>query len=153
LGILPLNLEDLRATKGIVIQDILQLLSLSPEGYRELKAGGKESVVSLSRLHRYCKANGFPDAFVRRCCEFKTLWDEWNLKEKYMTDPLDLDALREECRSLLSFHQGEGFGMQKLFDEVKSITAKYEGKIVSSERLDSRHVMGLVLTLAIEAAP
>lgn len=153
LGILPLNLDDLRATKGIVIQDILQLLSLSTEGYRELKAGGKESVVSLSRLHRYCKANKFPEAFVRRCCEFKTLWDEWNLKEKYMTDPLDLDALREECRSLLSFHQSEGFGMQKLFDEVKIITAKYEDKIVSSERLDSRHVLGLVLTLAIEAAP
>lgn len=151
LGVIPMNLEELRKAKGIQIHDILQLLSLSTEGYRELKAGGKESVVTLSRLQRYCKSNGFPDDFVRRCCECKTLWDEWNLKQKYMTDSLDLDALREECRTLLRFHQTDGFDIHKLFDEVKKITKKYENRIISTEPLNSLHVMGLVLTLAIGA--
>jgi Cap4 dsDNA endonuclease len=52
LKALPQDVEELRREKGLVIDDILSLLSLSVEGYRQLKATGRESVRALSRLQR-----------------------------------------------------------------------------------------------------
>jgi len=152
LAMVPMNIEELRHTKGIMIHDVLNLLSLSSAGYRELRTGGRDSVVTLSRLQRYCREHGFGEDIVKKCCECKALWDEWYLRQQYFLDPLDLVPLTKECRNLLVLHQSEGFGLDRLVDEIKAITNKYETKITASEKLTSSHVMGLVLTLVTGAS-
>ena len=50
LPTLPATTAELRAAKGLVLDDVLRILSLSSAGYRELKSGGRDSVITLSRL-------------------------------------------------------------------------------------------------------
>jgi hypothetical protein len=43
---LPATAEELRSKKGLMIHDILGVLSLSVEGYKQLREGGRQAVVS-----------------------------------------------------------------------------------------------------------
>ncbi len=64
LEVLPSTLDELREVKGLVIDDVLRLLSLSLQGYQQLQVGGQEAVLAVSRLHRLCKANNVPEKMI-----------------------------------------------------------------------------------------
>ena len=61
LSVLPPDIADLREKKGLVVSDVIKLLSLSEEGFRALREGAGEAVRTLSRLQRFCRRRQIPD--------------------------------------------------------------------------------------------
>ncbi len=151
LTTLPATVDELRTSKGLVIDNVLRLLSLSTEGYRQLKVGGRASVVALSRLHRLCKRNNVPDNLIPDLCKFKTAWDGWWIDQRHLVDDADYLALKAECAGLLRSHSEGHLPIEQLVAQAKTLAEKFEGKLTSSEPVTAELIVGFVVSLAVEA--
>jgi hypothetical protein len=147
---LPASVEELRSKKGLMIQDILGVLSLSVEGYKQLREGGLDSVVTLSRLQRYCKRSGIAEALIPDLCTYKVGWVAWWMEQRSFVDELDYLALKSECAEILTAHSSGTLKIDKLADQAKSLAEKYKSKLPSSEPLTGELVMGLIITLVVD---
>ena len=69
--VVPASDELLKHEKGVVVTDLLGVLSLSPQAYEALKAGAAfDTVKTLSRLQRFCKKHDLENLIVQ-ISEFK----------------------------------------------------------------------------------
>ena len=63
---MPAADEHLRRDKGIVVTELLSVLSLSTDAYKALKAGtSTETVKTLSRLQRFCDTHRVAESYRR----------------------------------------------------------------------------------------
>ena len=148
---MPPDIVTLRAAKGLVLDDVLRLLSLSPEGYRQLRRGGRESVVELSRLQRICLRSDVDENVIPELCRFKADWDAWWLEERHNIDPLDFSVLKNECATALHAHSEGALSFGGLVDQAKALAGKYQTKLTSSTPLSADLVLGFVFWLATRA--
>jgi hypothetical protein len=148
----PATAAELRATKGLVLDDLLRILSLSPAGYRELRAGGRSTVVALSRLHRLCKEGGMGEHLIADVCRLKATWDSWWAQQRHAVNGLDHVALKKACADVLGLHSDGKLDFDGVNREAKSLAAKYGPILTSSEALSPELVFGLMMALAAEAA-
>lgn len=153
LPTLPTSTSELRLAKGLVLDDVLRVLSLSAAGYRELRASGREGVVALSRLHRLCKRSGVADALIPELCRLKTSWDAWWLRQRHAVNILDLLPLKNECADTLKVHADGRMTFDGLREQATALTGKYGSVLTSSEPLTKELVFGLMLAVAVEAEP
>jgi hypothetical protein len=151
LNTLPASAEALRASKGIVLANLLSLLSLSAEGYRQLKVGGRESVVALSRLTRLCKRTNVPDAVIPKLCQFRTEYCAWWVDERDRVENVDALALRAATADVLRAHSSGGLTFEQLLGQAKGIAEKYAPRLTSSTPLTGDLVLGLIVDLAVES--
>lgn len=148
---LPTSTQELRDAKGLILDDVLKILSLSSAGYRELKVGGRISVVTLSRLHRLCKESGIDNALIPDLCRFKTSWDAWWIVERNNMNPLDQVALKQECANALRIHADGKLDFKGLHAEATALARKYVSTLTTSTPLTEELVFGQMLSLAVEA--
>jgi hypothetical protein len=98
--VVPASDEQLRHDKGIVIAELLNVLSLSAQAYEQLKAGeGREMVKTLSRLQRFCLKNGMKDTLFRFASS--KLGDIWPHRAAFLQKrglPAESKARRSESR-------------------------------------------------------
>ena len=151
LKTLPASIEELRSRKGLMIEDILGVLSLSVEGYKQLREGGRDSVVTLSRLQRYCKRNKIAESLIPDLCTYKVGWIAWWMEQRSLVDELDYLALKSECAEILTAHSSGTLKIDKLVEQAKSLAEKYRAKLPSSEPLTGELVMGLIIALVVDA--
>jgi hypothetical protein len=151
LPIMPQSLEALREAKGLVIEDVLKLLSLSDAGYRELKTGGRETVIALSRLHRLLDRSGLPPTEIPQLCRLKAAWDAWWVTQRHVLNSLDVIALRSECAAALVVHAAGNLDFMGLRNEARSIADKFAPMLTSTEPLSDELVFGLLLSISVEA--
>jgi DNA-binding Xre family transcriptional regulator len=147
---LPATNADLRATKGLVLEDVLRILSLSSAGYRELKATGRQSVVTLSRLHRLCKRCGVTDTLIPEFCRLKAAWDAWWIGQRHAVNQLDFIALKTACGDALQVHSAGQLHFNGLHAEAKALATKYGPVLTTTEPLNDQLVFGLMMALAAE---
>jgi hypothetical protein len=143
--VVPASDEQLRKDKGIVIVDLLNVLSLSAQAYEQLKAGeGRDAVKTLSRLQRFCLKNGMKNHLVQ-ICEFKAQWDIWRTIERHFLKSADYMLLESKAKDLLKV----GLTIQKVVAEAKDIAKQYSG--LTATTLTPEHVLGLVFSLAAQS--
>lgn len=143
--LIPASDEQLRNDKGIVITDLLNVLSLSSQAYAQLKAGeGQDTVKTLSRLQRYCLANGMTDQLVS-ICAFKAQWDIWRTIERHFLSSIDYILVEKQANDLLK----AGLAIEKIVAEAKDIAKQFAG--LTATPLEPEHVIGLVFSLAAQA--
>ena len=143
--VVPASDEQLRQNKGIVIVDLLNVLSLSAQAYEQLKAGeGRDTVKTLSRLQRFCLKNGMQDHLVQ-ICEFKAQWDIWRTIERHFLTSADYMLLENKAQELLK----AGLTIEKVVAEAKDIAKQFGG--LTATQLTPEHVLGLVFSLAAQA--
>jgi hypothetical protein len=147
----PATTSELRTAKGLVLEDVLRLLSLSTTGYKALKAGGKESVITLSRLHRLCKRSGVSDALIPELCCLKTTWEAWWITQRHIVNVLDQIALKGECAEALHIHAAGKLDFNGLRWQARALALKYAPILTSTEPINEQHVFGLMMALAVEA--
>lgn len=153
LTTLPASNTDLRATKGLVLDDVLRILSLSSAGYRELKTGGRDSVVALSRLHRLCKRSGVANSLIPDLCRLKTTWEAWWIGQRHIVNVLDLLVLKKECADALRIHVDGKMNFNGLRTEANALALKFATVLTSTEPINGELVFGLMMALAVEAEP
>lgn len=148
---LPATPQELRTRKGLMIQDILAVLSLSVEGYKELRQSGRDAVVTLSRLQRYCRRNNITESFIPDLCTYKVGWAAWWMEQRNVVDELDYLALKGQCAEILTAHSFGTLKIDQLVDQARSLAEKYADKLPSSTPLTAELVMGLIITLVVDA--
>lgn len=151
LPVLPATLAELRVAKGLILDDVLRILSLSTAGYRALQSGGRESVIALSRLHRLCKRSGVGDSLIPDLCALKTSWEAWWISQRHVVNILDQLALKKECADALRVHADGKLDFNGLRSEAKSLATKFAPVFTSTEAVTDELVFGLMMTLAVEA--
>lgn len=144
---------DLKATKAIVVDDLLRLISLSPEGYRILKTTGNGSALKdLSRLQRYCKDNGFGPELIEDVCNYKARWDMWSIAEKGRISKPDFTSLTGECGALLTAYASTGpkKSIGWFVKEAKDVAKRWSPNLKTLTPLSPEAVLGLVFKIAAD---
>jgi len=72
---IPSSADELRAKKGVLVGDVLRILSLSEEAYTTLRKSGSNAILALSRLQRLCEKSKVAPPLVPQICRFKAEWD------------------------------------------------------------------------------
>jgi hypothetical protein len=140
----PASDEQLRRDKGLVVTEILSVLSLSTQAYEQLRAGqGRDTVRTLSRLQRFCQKHGMKDHLVQ-ICEFKALWDTWRTTERHFVSSADFMLLEKRAHDLLA----NGLTLEKAVAEAKDIAKQFQN--VTATSLTAEHAMGLIFSLAAQ---
>jgi len=143
--VVPASDEELRRDKGLVITEILSVLSLSTQAYQQLKAGeGRDTVKTLSRLQRFCRNHGMSNHLVQ-ICEFKALWDTWRTTERHFVSSVDYMLLEKHAKELLT----TDLTLQKAIAEAKDIAKQFRN--LTAVPLTPEHVMGLIFSMAAQA--
>jgi hypothetical protein len=143
--VVPASDEQLRQDKGIVISELLNVLSLSAQAYDQLKAGeDRDTVKTLSRLQRFCTKNDLNEHLVQ-VCGFKAQWDTWRTIERHFLNTADYVLLESKARDILK----ADMTIEKVIAEAKDIAKQFGGLIVTP--LTPEHVLGLVFSLAAQA--
>lgn len=143
--VVPAPEHQLRREKGLVVTEILSVLSLSTQAYEQLKAGqGRDTVKTLSRLQRFCEKHGMTDHLIQ-ICEFKALWDTWRTTERHFVSSVDFMLLEKRANDLLT----SGLTLEKAVAEAKDIAKQFQN--VTATPLTPEHVMGLIFSLAAQA--
>lgn len=142
---IPADDNQLRGEKGIVVSELLTVLSLSAEGYEALKSGeSRETVKTLSRLHRYCRNNGLDD-YVVQVCGFKAAWDVWRTTERHFMRTADYIVLVEKAKNIMQ----AGYKLDRMTDEAAAAARHFAG--LTATPLTGEHVLGLLFSLAAQA--
>ena len=143
--VVPASNELLKREKGVVVTDLLGVLSLSTQAYEALKAGAAfDTVKTLSRLQRFCKKYDLENLIVH-ISEFKARWDVWRTIERHNVNGADFLLLEMRAQEVL---QGN-LTHQRIVAEAKDI-AKQFGSIGATE-LQAEDVMGLIFSRAAQA--
>lgn len=147
----PANPDALRKSKAVTLPELLSLLSLSPEGYRELKQTGRDAVRTLSRLHRWCKSLGFPAEVIPFMCSLKAQWHVWFLANRHVLTPLDELTLRSGVQSILVGQSRPGGTIETLITQARLLAEKHASTLATSPPLTAEVVVGLALDMAVMA--
>jgi hypothetical protein len=143
--VVPAPDDLLRRDKGIVVAELLSVLSLSTQAYEALKAGaGAEIVKTLSRLQRFCKGHGMEGQLVA-ICEFKARWDIWRTIERHNLSGVDYVLLEDRAREVLK----GGLTLKLIVAEAKDIARQFSS--IGVTPLTPEHAMGLIFSLAAES--
>jgi transcriptional regulator with XRE-family HTH domain len=144
--VVPASDEQLRQNKGIVIAELLNVLSLSAQAYEQLKAGeGRDSVKTLSRLERFCRKKDGMTAHLVEICGFKAQWDVWRTIERHFLNSTDYMLLEDKALDVLK----ADLAIAKIVAEAKDIAKQFAG--LTATPLTAEHVMGLIFSLAAQA--
>lgn len=151
---IPLSKNELRKRKGVVVRDVLKLLSLSASAYDELKSSGDKNIVrSISRFHRLCKNTGMPESLIPRFCKIKTKWDIW--RREYRTNMDDQDELSfttftGECERIISLHSSGNLDFSGIGREAGQVAKDYKEILIGSSELTAEIVTGYIFALIAE---
>ena len=143
--LVPAADDTLRLDKGVVVTDVLGMLSLSSQAYEQLKKGdSSDAVKTLSRLQRYCEKHNLSEHLVS-ICDFKSQWDVWRTVERHAVGKADYLLLEHKALSLLR----QNLDLGDLILEAKAIASEFAG--LTGTTLTPDHVMGLLFSLAAQS--
>ncbi|MFZ0418419.1 MAG: dsDNA nuclease domain-containing protein [Candidatus Sulfotelmatobacter sp.] len=143
--IVPTSDEQLRRDKGIVVSELLNVLSLSAQAYEALRAGaGSDAVKTLSRLQRFCEKHDM-HKFLVPISQFKALWDIWRTIERHNVSSMDFLLLENRANEVL---KGK-LTLERVVAEAKDIAKQFAG--VGVTPLTPEDVMGLIFSMAAQS--
>jgi hypothetical protein len=147
---LPVDEATLRSKKGIVVAEVLAVLSLSHEGFLALKqaGAGKDLVRTLSRLERFCRTSGL-EQFTSQICAFKAKWDVWRTKYRHQLADADHMTVLSKAREILAATKTPADVVRLAKEAAEALTPTLPGGI----RLAGDEMVGLVFSLAADAEP
>jgi hypothetical protein len=145
--IIPATDERLRQEKGIVVTELLSVLSLSTDGYEALRGGrAPVDIKTLSRLQRYCEKNERKE-LTTAVCTAKAEWDAWRHVERHRMDPLDFVTLIDKAKAVVA----QGYKVGRMIEEARVIASEFNG--LTETPLKDSHVFGLMLSIIAQAEP
>lgn len=143
--LVPAADDTLRWEKGVVVNDVLGMLSLSSQAYEQLKMGdSSDAVKTLSRLQRYWEKHNLSDHLLS-ICDFKSQWDVWRTVERHAVGKADYLLLENKAWSLLR----RNLELQDLILEAKALASEFAG--LTGTTLTPDHVLGLLFSLAAQS--
>jgi Cap4 dsDNA endonuclease len=145
---LPIDDNTFRARKGVVIAEVLNVLSLSHDGYQALLAGGvgKDLVKTLSRLERFCRTHGLHE-YMPQICSFKAKWNAWRTQYRHQIQDSDYVAVVATAREIAATNKP----LSEMVTMAKSAAAALNVALPSGISIAADEVLGIVFSLAAGA--
>lgn len=141
--VVPASDDQLRRDKGIVVTDLLRVLSLSTDAYKALKEGASsDTVKTISRLQRFCDKHPAWQRQIVAISEFKARWDIWRTIERHNVSGADFLLLENRANEVL---KGD-MTIDKVVAEAKDIAAQFAG--IGMTPLTPEDTMGLMFSKA-----
>lgn len=141
--VVPASDDQLRQDRGIVVTELLSVLSLSIEAYKALKGGAStDAVKTLSRLQRFCDKHPVLKEQIVAIAGFKARWDVWRTIERHNVSATDFLLLETRANEVL---KGE-MSVEKVVAEAKDIAKQFAG--VGVTPVTPEDVMGLIFSKA-----
>ena len=147
----PIDDDVLRSTKAVALPELLNLLSLSPDGYRALKQTGRHAVRTLSRLHRWCQTLGWPEQVIPNVCALKAGWHVWLHANRLVLTQLDELVLRTAVQQMLVGQNRPGGTLENLIAQAKLLSEKYSSSLATTPRVTPEIIVGLAFDMAVNA--
>lgn len=147
----PIDADTLRGTKAVTLPELLNLLSLSPEGYRELQQTGRDAVRTLSRLHRWCKSLGWPREVIPYVCGLKAGWHVWWHANRHVLTQLDELSLRSAVQQMLVGQSRPEGTLESLIVQAKLLAEKHAADLATTPSLTAEIIVGLAFDMAVNA--
>lgn len=95
-----LSKADIDLVTGVGLEDLLKVLSISTEVYKNLLAGDDPAVIkAASILQRQLKAAGASDGMIETASREKVSWDVWLRTARHTFPDFDLDVLLDDIDS------------------------------------------------------
>jgi hypothetical protein len=148
---LPVTEEGLRKARAVAPPDVLDVLALSPEGYRTLREcgdSGRDAVRALSRLQRLCEASEIPPDVMPSICGMKTRWDLWERASAPVLSGADAIDLRMACEAILKKHANRELSWPQMSQAAADIATEFAPRIKTMEPLTRDLVLGFILAIA-----
>jgi hypothetical protein len=143
--VVPASDKQLKRDKGVVVTELLNVLSLSAQAYEQLRAGaGPEAVKTLSRLQRFCQKKKIEHLLVN-ICGFKAQWDIWRTIERHFLSSANYMLLENRANDVLK----AGLPIDRVVAEAKDIAKQFAD--IASTSLKPEHVLGLIFSLAAQS--
>ncbi len=147
----PIDADVLRKTKAVTLPELLNLLALSPEGYRELRQTGRDAIRTLSRLHRWCSKLGWPQEVIPYVCALKAGWHVWWHANRHVLAPLDELTLRSAVQQMLVGQSRPGGTIETLIAQARLLATNYASQLGTTPVLSAEIVVGLAFDMAVNA--
>lgn len=146
----PVDRSTLRAKKGVVVAEVLHVLSLSYKGYLALKqcGAGSDLVKTLSRLDRFIQSNGM-DAFTSEICSFKARWDMWRTEYRHQISDPDHMVIVSKAKEILATKKM----VSEMVTQAMDTVAVLNPTLPSGITLRADEMLGLVFSIAADAEP
>jgi hypothetical protein len=88
------DLKNIGSRVGVVLDDMLKVLSISPSAYRALLGGVDDKIIkTASILQRVLKASGASPSMIEFASVQKVAWDVWFRNARHTYSDLDLELL------------------------------------------------------------
>lgn len=147
----PIDPDVLATTKAVTLNELLEILALSPEGYRALKETGRQAVRTLSRLHRWCQSLGWPKETIPYVCALKAGWHVWWNANRHVLNPLDELSLRLAVKQILIGQSRPGGTLDTLIQQARLLAQKHAPTLATTPLLTAEVIVGLALDMAVNA--
>ncbi len=139
---------QLKEKAGIILDDLLSILSLSKDGYTVLKNGGDvQALKATSRLQRFLTTCGASNQMIGVACRAKVEWDNWIRQNRHAIGETDLLLLTQKCTELIQTQNALSRNLSQLINEFESISRTFLGKM--NYVINKDLVFGLFLSLII----
>lgn len=116
---------DLELLTGVGLDDLLGVLSISTQVYRNLLEGeDPKAIKTASILQRQLKDAGASDAMIELASRLKVKWDVWHRSARHIYMELDLQALLDDLDSICSRWQRSGGKVGDLRTLIKELADK-----------------------------
>ena len=94
--------DSIEKLAGISIDDLLAILSISKDAYKNLREGGdRNAIKNVSIIQRTLSGVGANDEQIEYCSRCKSKWDLWHRKNRHVIPEFKLQSITGEIRDLL----------------------------------------------------
>lgn len=143
--------SELNAAAGICLTDLLDILSISKEGYELLKSGGDISALkNVSLIQRILKNSGAGDELIKIACSAKVKWDNWFMEYRHVIQDVDLLYITDSVGHLLKTHVQDGKSFKDITIEIDELYRDVSGNFNSDLKLTKDHLLGLFFSIAVK---
>ena len=115
--------EEIKSRAGIVLDDLLGVLSISPGAYRALLAGeGNNALKTASILQRVLAASGASSSMIEYASQQKVAWDIWLRDARHNHTTFDLEFLLQKIDELYTSWRRVGASFSDLQSLIASLS-------------------------------
>lgn len=137
--------KSLQYSAGVALDDLLGILSLSPEGYRTLRDSGDSAALkNASIIQRIFSKAGADNDMINYLCETKVAWDQWKREKRHNVLPFEANLLATTLYDIaIEWMKSDGT-LHGLF--LKAQNCGDDDKTLSSLQLDKDLILGGILS-------
>ncbi|MDZ5436776.1 dsDNA nuclease domain-containing protein [Pseudomonas fluorescens] len=138
--------EELNKKSSVVIDDVLDILTISRSAYYILKNGGDDKAIkSASILQRVLKKNGFSGETVDIFASFKVQWETWFRTNRHDIPEFRLTIIKQGITQLAKKLATGQVDMNTITPEIATLSADMNESLTRSD-ISEELTFGAVLS-------